>query len=183
MKCRFFTAIVLAVAMLVSFGLCNLSVAADPTITAKFFEESGTVYDDNTHGPLGNYNNWAAGTDVPYTIAYYCETYPPSQLVGTSTYQTYYIEYIPDEDGDVVDQYYHSITNPISSVGGNGTQSIVDGFDSDSEYERLSNLYPGFLFHCLFTNKIKSVSGNAYFGERFGREAFYFITSGSRCIG
>ena len=164
MKCRSLTAIVLAVAMLVSFGLCNLSVAAE---TEKLFHETGTVYDNNVHVPLGNYNNWIDETVYSYGIAYHCETFPPSQLVGTSTYQTYFINNAFDEK--IVD-----ITQPISAIGGNGTQAIVEGVDINPKYEILSNEFPGLGFRCVFTNKIESASGNAYYGERVNGVWFVF---------
>ena len=172
MKCRSLTAIVLAIAMLVSFGLCNWSVAGDSG--TKLFQESGTVYDNYNHSALGNYHNWIDGTNQPYSVEYYGDTYPPSQLKGTTTYETHYNEYILDANGDVIGHNEIEVTEAITTYGGNGTQSIVSGTDNNPKYQSLTNQYGGLVFWCTFTNRIESISGNAYIGERTGGTSFYF---------
>ena len=145
------------------------------------FEETGTVYDNYNHGALGNYHNWLNGTNQPYELSFYAETYPPSQLKGTSIYETYYIEYTVNSAGSVIGSEEVPVTYQ-NVEGGNGLSASMTGTDGNSKYRTMSEQYDNFLFHCRFTNRVESVSGNAYFGERQGGTSFYFISNGSRYV-
>ena len=172
MKCRSFTAIVLAVAMLVSFGLCNLSVAA--------YSESGAIYNEamGVYVQLGTYENEFSSTGNPFELYYSVDTFPytyhnqdfyNSQIKGTSSFETYY-QY-------VVNGVLRKFTITTETVTGITAQSAIannDGNpDNHPQYRQATEALPGIYFIATFTNTISGLN-NQFYGTRSHSIAFDF---------
>ena len=176
MKCRSFTAIVLAVAMLVSFGLCNLSVAADSGMVSPYFAASGEIYNDSigVRPCLGSYDNALEATTTPFTIHYYCNTFPysyepalySSLLKATSTYQTYYLMQSPDGN-----MFEVPITTDSDVGSDRAIDATVTGHDFHEQYRVLTEnltLY----FYVRFSNIVQSYATTEYYGNYIGNSGF-----------
>ena len=178
MKCRSLTAIVLAVAMLVSFGLCNWSVAADTISTG-----SGAVYNNNTniHVQLGTYDNTLSSTNQPFTIHHSVNTFPytyhnydfyNSQLVGVSGYETYYELQRGSEIVKI------NVVDVIYETGITGDTATHRGDDGHSGYSQLMTVYPGIGFRAKFINIIQG-NDDQFYGSRYDIIRFGFNPSGA----
>ena len=181
MRCRSFTAIVLAVAMLVSFGLCNLSVAADTSTLVEQGAVNNSI--DGVYVQLGTYNNNFGYTGQPYELFYCVDTFPytyhnsdfyNSQIKGTSTYETYYEIFYEGE--------WRQFTITYETVTGNTAASAIvdnDGNpDNHPQYQQAAETFANIVFYAECTNTIRG-NYDAFFGSRSSLKAFQFDSAGN----
>lgn len=164
---------IMIVSMTVVFGLGMTSTAAENAME-EIFHESGTVYNDRemAHAALGTYLNVMSTTYGYFELYYSGDSYPPSQLKGTTNYRTYYE--IVGENG-IIEM---PLTNDTAE-GGNGTHASISGIDNNSAYRALSLQNPSIVYHFRFTNTIQSVNGGVYYGSRSNGGTFRFNYNGS----
>lgn len=164
---------IMIVSMTVVFGLGMTSTAAENAME-EIFHESGTVYNNRemVHAALGTYLNVVSTTYGYFELYYSGDSYPPSQLKGTTNYRTYY-EVVGADDIIEVE-----LTNETAE-GGNGTRALLSAIDNNSAYRTLSGGNSGIVYHFRFTNTIQSVNGNMYYGSRSNGGTFRFNRSGS----
>ena len=169
--------LVLVLSMLLSFGLCTLSISATPIVNDLLLDEYGTLehHAMNVHVQLGTYHNTFATTNEPFTSYYYALTTPNyyeqllynSRLKAASLYETYY--YLNGTEMTITDDVY--------SEGNDGASAQVEGWDYDTAYLQLAQLGIENIYFRI-TNTVYSTATTEFYQTHTIDQNFYFDING-----
>ena len=180
---KIIVSLVLALSMLISFGLSTLSISASPRIDDFLLDEYGGVYNTSmsAHVELGTYHNTFATTNQPYTSYFYALTSPNyydqdfynSQLKATALFETYYYleDYLRSASTEV------TITDDVYREGNNGSNAQVEGYDYDTAYLQLSQGGRG-IFYYRIVNTVYSTATTEFYGAYTEVGMFCFDNNG-----
>ena len=176
--------LVLVLSMLLSFGLCTLSISATPIVNDLLLDVYGYVYNAamNVHVQLGTYHNTFATTNEPFTSYYYVETDPDyynqalysSRLQATSSFETFYE--IESRSGGIVEM---PISDTVFEASVEDVAAQFDGWDYNTTYVARSQNTVGVGVFCYrIINTVYSTVTNEFMGVYTTENEFYFDSNG-----